>query len=260
MAFIVSALILVLLTVIAALVSWALLRSRTEKDAFSPSEDPGTRKKYPWAELRNYSMVFGALGLLIAVSFAGVLIEFPTMIPAPAPAPPEILYEDEEIQDIPITEPPAPVPPPPIVAPTFEEKEDDLVKEDPPLNLDPDNMIAPPPPPPPPSGGGAPVNDDPVLVSEIKPEFPGDVNRYVTDNFQVDSKSANEGKGGKIMVSFVIEKDGSVSNAQVMRGINPRLDAEALRVVNKMPKWSPAKNQGKPVRYRFVLPIRLKFD
>ena len=61
-------------------------------------------------------------------------------------------------------------------------------------------------------------------------------------------------------MSFVVEKDGSVSNAKVVKSVHPAFDAEALRVVNGMPKWTPGKQNGKPVNAKYVVPVTFKSD
>ena len=65
---------------------------------------------------------------------------------------------------------------------------------------------------------------------------------------------------GRVAVSFVVRKDGSVSNAEISRSVAPSLDAEALRVVQSMPKWTPGKQNGKPVNVKYVVPITFKMD
>ena len=63
---------------------------------------------------------------------------------------------------------------------------------------------------------------------------------------------------GLVLVSFVVEKDGNISNASVLRGIGGGCDEEALRVVARMPAWKPGQQGGKPVRVRYTLPMRFK--
>jgi len=66
-----------------------------------------------------------------------------------------------------------------------------------------------------------------------------------------------QGKGiqGKVYVTFVVSKDGSVANTKIARGVDPLLDAEALRVVNGLPKWQPGKQKGKAVNVSYTVPI-----
>ncbi|MDZ7848833.1 MAG: energy transducer TonB [Owenweeksia sp.] len=68
------------------------------------------------------------------------------------------------------------------------------------------------------------------------------------------------GLEGKVYVSFVVEKDGSISNVEVLRGVDPLLDDEAIRVINKLPDMTPAKQRGKPVRMSFTMPINAKLN
>ena len=69
-----------------------------------------------------------------------------------------------------------------------------------------------------------------------------------------------EGIQGRVTVSFIVEKDGRVSNVRLLRSVQPLLDKEAVRVVKSMPKWSPGKQNGKPVRVRFNLPVMFKLN
>ena len=65
---------------------------------------------------------------------------------------------------------------------------------------------------------------------------------------------------GKVSVKFVIEKDGSIADPVVVRGVAPYLDKEALRVVKSMPKWKPGKQRGKPVRLSYTVPVIFKLQ
>ena len=93
------------------------------------------------------------------------------------------------------------------------------------------------------------------------PEFPGGekaMMEWLSQNI-LYPKEAVDGKiEGRVMISFVIEKDGSVSNAKVIRGIDESLDNEALRVVNAMPNWKPGMQDDQPARARFTIPVSFK--
>jgi TonB family protein len=69
-----------------------------------------------------------------------------------------------------------------------------------------------------------------------------------------------KGVTGTVYITFIIEKDGTLTNAKVLRGIGSGCDEEALRVVNMMPKWNPGEQKGKPVAVQFNLPIKFKLD
>ena len=94
-----------------------------------------------------------------------------------------------------------------------------------------------------------------------KPTFPGGaeaLNAYLHDEVIYPSVAKKYKIQGRPVISFVIEKNGSITSAKVVRSVDPALDKEALRVVNKMPKWNPGILNGKPVRTQFTIPITFK--
>ena len=78
---------------------------------------------------------------------------------------------------------------------------------------------------------------------------------FLSEKVVYPKKAKNKGIQGKVIVSFVIEKDGSVSTTKVVRSVHKSLDNEAVRVVNDMPKWTPGTQRGKEVRVQYTLPI-----
>jgi periplasmic protein TonB len=91
-----------------------------------------------------------------------------------------------------------------------------------------------------------------------KPQFPGgekSLYKYLADNVRYPEKAINTGAQGTVYVNFVIRKDGSVSNVSVKKPIGFKMDEEAIRLVKSMPRWSPAKLNGKPVHYVYQLPV-----
>ena len=102
-----------------------------------------------------------------------------------------------------------------------------------------------------------------MAMVEQKPSFKGgDAALYKWLNSQIvyPAAASEEGIQGKVIVAFVIEKDGRVTNVQVVRKKHPALDAEALRVVKKMPNWTPGRNNGQPVRVKYNLPVTFKLQ
>ncbi|GAT64244.1 energy transducer TonB [Paludibacter jiangxiensis] len=87
------------------------------------------------------------------------------------------------------------------------------------------------------------------------PEFPGNISEYLQKNVNYPKKALKKGIEGRVIVQMVIEKDGSVIDVQVIRGVNRDLDAEALRVVKAMPHWIPAKENNQPIRCKYTLPV-----
>jgi protein TonB len=100
-------------------------------------------------------------------------------------------------------------------------------------------------------------------VVEDDPQFPGGIQelmKYLQKNIKYPSICQEQGIQGRVIVQFVVEKDGSIADVQVIKAVNPYLDKEAVRVVSTMPKWSPGKQRGKPVRVRFTLPVTFRLN
>ena len=98
-------------------------------------------------------------------------------------------------------------------------------------------------------------------VVEVMPQYPGGqiaMMKYIMENIKYPKQAMKEGIQGRVTVSFIVEKDGRVSNVRLLRSVQSALDKEAVRVVKSMPKWSPGKHNGKPVRVRFNLPVMFK--
>ena len=103
---------------------------------------------------------------------------------------------------------------------------------------------------------GSPVFE----VVEQMPEFPdggmAGLMDYFQKNMRYPAEAKEAGKQGRVTVQFVVNKDGSISGARVLRGVDPLLDAEAIRLVNAMPKWKPGMQQGTPVAVKYTVPVR----
>jgi len=105
-----------------------------------------------------------------------------------------------------------------------------------------------------PAGTGG---DEPFMIVEVKPTFRGgDVDKFRTwvVNNLVYPQSAQENRiQGKVYITFVIERDGSVSNVTIIKGVDPSLDAAAKKTIEASPKWSPGLQRGSPVRFRYSM-------
>ena len=98
-------------------------------------------------------------------------------------------------------------------------------------------------------------------VVEDMPTFPGVVTElmnYLSKNTHYPAATKRDGIQGRVVVSFIVEPDGSISNVKLVRSIDANLDQEALRVVSEMPNWTPGKQGGNAVRVRYSLPIAFK--
>jgi len=101
------------------------------------------------------------------------------------------------------------------------------------------------------------------VVVEEPPQFPGGEDariRFISENIKYPEEARTKGIQGTVFITFVVEADGSVTNAKVLRGIGDGCDEEALRVVNSMPKWVPGKQRGENVRVQFNMPIRFSLE
>ena len=108
------------------------------------------------------------------------------------------------------------------------------------------------------------VEDNKVFdVVEQQPAFPGGQGAllsWLSQNIHYPAVAEENGIQGRVVVSFVVEKDGSISNVQVVRGVDPSLDKEATRVVKSMPKWTPGKQNGQAVRVKYNVPVTFKLQ
>lgn len=114
-------------------------------------------------------------------------------------------------------------------------------------------------------GGGEEVSDEvPVFqVVEEMPEFPGGMGeclKFLGKNIKYPVEAQKAGVQGKVIVQFVVEKDGNIANPKVVRSIDPDLDGEAIRVISIMPKWKPGMQKGQPVRVKYTVPVTFRLD
>ena len=100
-------------------------------------------------------------------------------------------------------------------------------------------------------------------VVENMPDFPGGqaaLMQYLAKNIKYPTIAQENGTQGRVIVQFVVNKDGSIVDAKVVRSVDPFLDKEALRVINTMPKWKPGMQRGKPVRVKFTVPVMFRLQ
>ncbi|MFZ5553043.1 MAG: energy transducer TonB [Bacteroidota bacterium] len=103
-----------------------------------------------------------------------------------------------------------------------------------------------------------PASEDSVVVVDVAPEYPDGLNAmygFIIKNINYPEDAKTNGIEGKVYVNFYIEKDGTVTNVVVEKGIGGGCDEEAVRVVSMMPKWNPGQANGNPVRVRYRLPV-----
>ena len=110
---------------------------------------------------------------------------------------------------------------------------------------------------------GTSPNKDIFDQAETMPEFPGGVGKlmeYVAKNVRYPKEAEDKCLQGRVIATFIVEKDGSITSAKIVRSIDPALDAEALRVINGMPNWKPGTQKGEPVRVKYTIPISFRLQ
>ncbi|MBQ9178972.1 MAG: energy transducer TonB [Prevotella sp.] len=95
---------------------------------------------------------------------------------------------------------------------------------------------------------------------EMQPTFNGDINLWLAQNMRYPKEAVKNNIEGKVIVSFVIEKDGSVSNIKALKSPHSSLTEEVVRLVKAMPNWNPGTMSGKPVRVKYTLPLSFKLQ
>lgn len=101
------------------------------------------------------------------------------------------------------------------------------------------------------------------MVVESMPSFPGGdaaLFKYLSDNIKYPVIAQESGVQGRVICQFVVNRDGSIVDIEVVRSVDKSLDAEAVRVISKMPKWTPGKQRGKTVRVKYTLPVNFRLQ
>lgn len=110
----------------------------------------------------------------------------------------------------------------------------------------------------------APVEDEIFEIVEETPQFMNGgmvgLMQYLSKNIKYPVMAQEANVQGRVTVQFVVNKDGSIVDVQVLRGVDPYLDKEAVRVISTMPKWKPGKQRGKPVRCKYTVPVTFKLQ
>ncbi len=220
-------------------------------------------KKSPKANLEKHRSTFILIGLVFAVSVLFFAFEWTSATEKVDEA---IIVQDvlaeEEIE---ITrrdaEPPPPPPPPVEETPEIIQVVEEEVQSRFEINVEDDQSqrqaqtYVPPPPPQPKEEA---VTEEIFVVVEEQPEYPGGnaaMMQFLSDNIRYPVIAQENGIQGRVICNFVVERDGSITDVQVVRGVDPSLDREAVRVIQQMPRWKPGKQRGQAVRVRFTLPV-----
>lgn len=109
----------------------------------------------------------------------------------------------------------------------------------------------------------SPGEEDVFMVVEESPEFPGGTKAmfdYFRDNMVIRDSCRENDIQGRVLVTFIVEKDGSITKPEVIKSVHPILDSEALRLVLAMPKWKPGRQNGQAQRVKFTIPVNFRKD
>ncbi len=220
-------------------------------------------KKSPKADLENKRNTFVQIGLVISLGLCLLAFEWTSKVEKAASLG-TVATQEVEDEIIPITrqeevKPPPPPPPPKVVEVlNIVDNETDIDEELDIQDTEADDKTV--------------IDVAPIIkqeeekaeesqvffIVEDMPEFPGvelALRKFIANAIKYPVIAQENGIQGKVYVNFVVDKDGSITNAKIARGVDPSLDKEALRVVNSLPKWKPGMQRGKPVKVSYTVPI-----
>ena len=106
-------------------------------------------------------------------------------------------------------------------------------------------------------------DEEVFMVVEENPEFPGgmeELMKFLANEIKYPVEAEQKGKQGRVIVQFVVGKDGNLRDIKVVKSVSPELDAEAIRVCKAMPKWQPGEQRGQAVNVQFTLPITFRLQ
>ncbi|MEE1095805.1 MAG: energy transducer TonB [Paludibacteraceae bacterium] len=222
-------------------------------------------KKSQHASLEDKKIIYVLMGFVFVLSLCYVALEWTEQeVTKYEVMDDEFLFEEEvEIQQTTQETPPPPPPPAVQEVEVLNVVEDNVETESIEINTEDDKeevVIAAP--------VEAPEEEEEeeviFVVVESMPEFPGGQQalfKYINENVKYPVIAQENGIQGRVICQFVVNKDGSIVDIEVVRsGGDPSLDKEAVRVVKSMPKWKPGKQRGKPVRVKFTVPINFKLQ
>lgn len=223
-------------------------------------------KKSPKASLEDKKLLFVLLGLVMVLSLIFIAFEWTDReVTVYDVADTSLLIEDEiEIIQTAPELPPPPPPPAPEIVEIINVVEDDIKVNEIKIETEDDKnkavVIAAP------VAGPTIVEEDDNVVFQVvekMPSFPGGdaaLFKFLSDNVKYPVIAQENGVQGRVICQFVVNKDGSIVDVEVVRSVDSSLDKEAIRVIKSMPKWSPGQQRGKPVRVKYTLPVNFKLQ
>ena len=219
-------------------------------------------KKHPQADLTRKAGLFLNIGLVVSLTFCIAAFEWKFYNDSGSVNLGQVNDDFEELAEIPPTQQPPPPPPkiqqPQIIEVPDEEEIEEEIEIDLDVEITEETVIEevefedP---------GEEEETDEIFTIVEQQPEPVGGISafyNYVSKRIKYPSQARRMAIEGRVFVQFVVERDGTIQDVQVMKGIGGGCDEEAIRVVKSHPKWKPGKQRGKPVRVRITLPIAFR--
>ncbi len=223
-------------------------------------------KKSPKASLEDKKMLFVMMGLVMVLSLLYIGFEWTDREVTVYAATDTSLLAEEEIEVVQTAQelPPPPPPPAPEIVEILNVVEDNVEVASVEINTEDDkNKVV---------VVSAPVTSAPIeeeednvvfQVVEKMPSFPGGdaaLFKFLGDNVKYPVIAQENGVQGRVICQFVVNRDGTIVDVEVVRSVDASLDKEAIRVIKSMPKWSPGQQRGKPVRVKYTLPVNFKLQ
>jgi periplasmic protein TonB len=217
-----------------------------------------TTKKSENANLDSRKNIFMLMGLVMALSLVYISFEWSKdKVIYGNSSQGEVNIPDEDLIPITLTSVPPPPPPPPLpkIIDEFkivEKPVENLALDMPKFNdkIEIPSFRKPEEP--------VEIIDEPQIWVEQMPEFNGNINKYLSEAINYPVIAVEIGLQGKVLCEFVVNKDGTIVDVRVVRGIDRSLDNEAMRVIKSMPAWKPGRMNGKAVRVKFTLPVNFR--
>jgi len=222
-------------------------------------------KKSSKASLEDKKSIFIMMGFVLVLSLVYIAFEWTEQEVKIYDAGAAQVVEDEEIEVIQTAEvlPPPPPPQVPEVIEVFNVVEDNIETAE--IEIDTEDkedrevVIQVPV-----STGPAEEDTDiPFVVVESMPAFPGGdaaLFKYLGESIKYPVIAQESGIQGRVICQFTVNRDGSIVDIEVVRSVDKSLDAEAIRVISKMPRWTPGKQRGKTVRVKYTLPVNFRLQ
>lgn len=242
-----------------------ILKSSSEKIIAKNQPSDDLTKKYHQVDVNKYKGLIGNIGLAMSIGLVLLAFEFPNFAEEELVDLGVAETDMEEQIEVPPTEQKPPPPPPKIVVPKIIEVDNEEEIEEPEIEFkeepDEEEVV---------DTYIAPVEEEPeeeevvdqifTIVEESAAPEGGmkSFYKYIRKNLSYPRQAKRMGIEGKVFLSFIVDKDGSITNISVIRGIGGGCDEEATRILKEAPKWKPGKQRGRAVKQKMTFPINFK--